>query len=321
MNPLTNKKVELYLLDRPVAKVINDPKHPHENIMMRDTTLAFSLPAEDGKWLDIFAKEAGSYKAGRELQKFLEETAGLPANSMQMSDPYKMDFWKEHGTVEIRKNFPGISSAVAVFDLSNPIDYVKYLVCKYNRERVAPSWNERGNKQYYICALRDPEHENNEEKTKTSISSDIIDNLLKLRKAGDRVMLYTIYNLFINAGTSYFPEHRITNKSSVDDIYTALFEVAANKHLGHITALNRIVSKSDVELNGYRLVYEGIMYGIFVVTMSGKRKSYYTPDHELIAHTEAEVVNWLNSPKGSEYKLIIESKRDSVPEVTKTKRK
>ena len=321
MNVLTNKKIELFLLDKPVSRVISDPKHPHENIMMRNTTYTFSLPAAKGQWLDVFALEAGGYQKGRELQKFLETAAGFAENAMQTTDPHKMEFWKEHGTVRISKDAPGVNFAVAVFDLSNPIDFVKYLVCKYNSEKVAPSWNERNDKPYYVFALRDPEQENSEDKNKTMMATDIMDKLTPFRTAGDRVMLYTIYNLFINTTPSYFPEHKITNKSKADDIYAALFDIIRGNRTEHLKSLDKVVSKSATELNGYRLVYEGIIHGVIIVSLSGKRKSYYDIDRELIGHSEQDVVNHLNSPKGSEIKLIIESKKEHTEEIVKPKRK
>ena len=321
MNPLQNKKIELFLLDRKVSRVINDPKHVNENVMLRNTTFSFSLPAANGVWVDVFAKEAGSYLKGREMQKFLEIAIGFPENTMQTSDPHQMDFWKEHGTVSFTKTDPGVNYAVAVFDLSNPLDYVKYLVCKYNEELVAPSWNERNNKPYYLLALRDPDSENKEERNNTLKASDIIKRLSKWHDAGDASTLYTIYNLFVSNTPNYFPEHKITNTSKADDIYVALFEVVNNKRAEHISSLDRVTSKPDAELNGYRAVYEGMMYNQIILSVNGKRKSYYNAERELIGTSEIEVVNWLNSPKGSELKLIIESKRGSEPEVKTTKRK
>ena len=304
---LEDKVVELVLIGRAVSNLIKDAQHQSENSLLLGSYLNFGIEADSatGQFVDIFAKHAGSFAAGRKWQTFLEESAQLPKGALATSDLKNYEFWKDRGMIRFEKVSKGSEMIAYKFNLNDPIDFVRYLVAK-NSTLVAPSWNQRDDRNSYRFALRDPEQEN-------KASLDKLDKVRLIRKvldkyhdAGDNGTLYTIFNLFTKESAgAFFSEIRVTPNSPSRTIYAALEDITSSKRIGLIDLLYRVCNKPESELKTYKILNDAVIKGFVSKNGSGDSVRYYDRNMTLVANSDEEVVRWLLSPDNSEMYSIL----------------
>ena len=315
---LEDKKVELILISRSVGALIKSAEHQSENNLMMGSILNFGIEADPrtNQFVDIFAKHAGSIAAGRKWQAFLEEQAQLPKGSLSTSDLSNSAFWKTRGMITFQKTVRGNELVAYVFNLNDPIDYIKYLVAK-SSSLVAKSWNTRDDRNSYRFALRDPEQENQATLDKLDKKRHIRKVLDKYHDSGDTAILYTIFSLFtkVSAG-GYFSEIKVTSTSSARVIYAALEDITSSNRVGFIDLLYRVCSKPETELKTYRILNDAVIKGFISRSGNGDATRYYDREGTLVANSDEEVVRWLLSPDNSEIYNVLSATESTtvVPE-------
>ena len=321
---LEDRVVELVLLKKKQGNLISSEEHNDENGLMTGCTLSFGINMDArGQFVDIFTKHAGGdFTQGRAWQAFLEKEAGFDKGYFSVNDINKDYFWKNAGMIHYTKLQSKVAQGGLValrFNLLDPIDYVKYLICKYGTNIVAPSWKDREVSPYYRFALRDTVGESNEVKSRREISAEIVNRLLKLRNDNDITILRAVYNMFKDVDKSFKSEVDINEKSTADDIYYELFAVATNQHRPvHIDSLNRVVNMPEVDIRNHALVLKAIAANKVSRKGSKGEYRYYDEDGALIGRSLSDVIAWLNSEDQSDLRVLLTA---TVVEPTKLKKR
>lgn len=148
-NYLSNKKVFLKPVTRRGNKMITDPSHIGY-FMWEGAKKSYCLPMDEhGILVNPFESE--------EEKEFFESLLDTDLN------PRKRDnkFWNTFYVV-ISKTAEFMSKG-KVFDLSDPLDNIRYRVLKLQRREVAPNWDARFERPTYKFALVEEDYEEKED--------------------------------------------------------------------------------------------------------------------------------------------------------------
>lgn len=127
INCLRNEKVIVRFISR-TRGMITNPDHILYGGMANGSKMSLTVPLlRSGGFTDVLTKAE---------KKFLEWKMGLEPNALSVHNRTN-NFWDD-------SNEQGIGRVVLTkgdnpFDLSNPIDYIKYKILLANKEQVAPS--------------------------------------------------------------------------------------------------------------------------------------------------------------------------------------
>ncbi len=127
VNCLKNEKVIVRFISR-ARGMVTDPRHVLFGGMAAGSKMKLTTPLlRSGGYADVLTKEE---------KKFLEYKLGLEPNALSVHNRTN-NFWSD-------ANEQGIGRVELIkgdnpFDLSNPIDYIKYKIVLYNKDIVAPS--------------------------------------------------------------------------------------------------------------------------------------------------------------------------------------
>ena len=140
---LQNKIVRLKPIPRG-NRMITDPSHSGY-FMWEGASKQFCLMTNSyGVLINPFSSEAE--------EKFFSEILDLDLNTYKKKDNFWHTFY-----VKITKDHTLMSQGIS-FDLSEPMDNIRYRVLKQQKE-VAPSWDDRFNRIEYKFALVDEDYE------------------------------------------------------------------------------------------------------------------------------------------------------------------
>lgn len=127
INCLRNEKITVRFIARAKGGITN-PEHIFYGGMANGSKMSFTVPLlRSGGYVDILTKEE---------KKFLEWKMGLEPNALSVHNRTN-NFWDD-------SNELGIGRVILIkgdnpFDLSKPIDYIKYKILLANKEQIAPS--------------------------------------------------------------------------------------------------------------------------------------------------------------------------------------
>lgn len=127
INCLRNEKIIVRFISR-ARGMITNPEHILYGGMANGSKVSFTVPIlRSGGFADVLTKDE---------KKFLEWKLGLEYNALSVHNRTN-NFWDD-------SNENGIGRVVLIkgdnpFDLSNPIDYIKYKILLANKDQVAPS--------------------------------------------------------------------------------------------------------------------------------------------------------------------------------------
>lgn len=127
VNCLRNEKVIVRFIAR-ARGMVTDPRHVLYGNMASGSKMRLTTPLlRSGGFVDVLTKEE---------KRFLEYKLGLEPNALSVHNRTN-NFWSD-------ANEQGIGRVELVkgdnpFDLSKPIDYIKYKILLANRDQVAPS--------------------------------------------------------------------------------------------------------------------------------------------------------------------------------------
>lgn len=127
INCLRNEKVIVRFIAK-ARGMVTDPRHVLYGGMANGAKVKFTTPLlRSGGYADVLTKDE---------KKFLEYKLGLEPNALSVHNRNN-NFWDD-------SNDKGIGRIELIkgdnpFDLSNPIDYIKYKILLNNKDQIAPS--------------------------------------------------------------------------------------------------------------------------------------------------------------------------------------
>lgn len=127
INCLRNEKVIVRHIDKQTG-MVTDPRHVLYGGMAENAKRTFTVPLlKSGMLCDVLTRDEKNY---------LEAVLGLEPNAMSV---YKKEnnFWSttnENGIANVT-----LHKQDNYFDLSSPVDYIKYKILLANKDRIAPS--------------------------------------------------------------------------------------------------------------------------------------------------------------------------------------
>ena len=119
---LRNEKVVIKHIPRENSMVGNNPKHVLYGGMAEGSTRTYVVPMlRNGQLIDVLTKDE---------KEFLEYYMGLEDNALSVHKVHD-NFWKKQKVVLHKED--------NYLDLSDPMDYIKYKILKYNDDDIAPN--------------------------------------------------------------------------------------------------------------------------------------------------------------------------------------
>lgn len=236
--------------------------------------------------------------SGRLKKVLTDEEQDALENYMQIDlNPYKTEdnyFESKAARIVFNKDSKDLESATVELNLSDPIDYIKYKIA-LNHNKVAPSWNKRMNSMEYEYAVKESDEDISEEINYSKKEDFVFEKLLEKKDN---------YQFLENALRIYVTEHdklkKIPQDASKDWIYSKLKEYTRNAST--LTNLYNILNLEQADFHWKGMIYKAISKGLIQYSNTG----YKTVHGELLGYTIDDVVNYLNSPKGGEIKLLLE---------------
>lgn len=127
INCLKNERVIVRFIAR-ARGMISDPKHILYGGMAAGAKIEFTTPLlRSGGFTDVLTTDE---------KKFIEYKLGLEPNTLSVHNRIN-NFWNDANEQGIGR--VGLIKGDNPFDLSNPIDYIKYKILLANKDQIAPS--------------------------------------------------------------------------------------------------------------------------------------------------------------------------------------
>lgn len=276
VNPLRDERIIVKHVPKETA-MIHNPKHINYGGMAENASRWITVPLlRNGVPVDVLTKQEKDY---------LEDVLGYEKNALSVHKK-KDNFWSNF-MVRLNKQDN-------IFDLSNPLDYIKYKVLLANTDIIASSLDvlhDRPKATYEFVIL----HENEEAKANKKKVNTNIEAYKELGKIEDdkdklRVIVETATGKPISAATKL---DVLTDK--IDKLITADAKLFLR------------VAK-DPMLDTKVLLRLGVECGAVIL----RNGLYYTSENEPMCEkgdaTLSVAAAYLNLPKNQQLKLSIEAK-------------
>lgn len=276
VNPLRDERIIVKHVPKETA-MIHNPKHINYGGMAENASRWITVPLlRNGVPVDVLTKQEKDY---------LEDVLGYEKNALSVHKK-KDNFWSNF-MVRLNKQDN-------IFDLSNPLDYIKYKVLLANTDIIASSLDvlhDRPKATYEFVVL----HENEEAKANKKKVNTNIEAYKELGKIEDdkdklRVIVETATGKPISAATKL---DVLTDK--IDKLITADAKLFLR------------VAK-DPMLDTKVLLRLGVECGAVIL----RNGLYYTSENEPMCEkgdaTLSVAAAYLNLPKNQQLKLSIEAK-------------
>ena len=274
---LPNKKVYVQYIKRRTGMASGDhitEDHVISGGMLLNSTRRYTLPLKrNGSLANILNKEQ---------KAFLEKKTGL---NLSIYDSFWNDF-----VVTLRKtNNP--------LDLSDPMDYISYLILLSLTDKIAPTWAERGNKLSYEFVIVEEGAELKEVKRKYDSKKEAFKLYGKIED--DREKLLGVLKLLTNKPFS--------KGSKMDWIQTEVESYIDQ------SPSNFVAVMKDSALATKLLIHEAVDLGVVVK----KSNEYITADGlELCDADEtptfSNAVRFLDNDKNQEIRSLVEAKMNNA---------
>lgn len=276
VNPLRDERIIVKHVPKETA-MIHNPKHINYGGMAENASRWITVPLlRNGVPVDVLTKQEKDY---------LEDVLGYEKNALSVHKK-KDNFWSNF-MVRLNKQDN-------IFDLSNPLDYIKYKVLLANTDIIASSLDvlhDRPKATYEFVIL----HENEEAKANKKKVNTNIEAYKELGKIEDdkdklRVIVETATGKPISAATK--------------------LDVLTDKIDKLITADAKLFLKvaKDPMLDTKVLLRLGVECGAVIL----RNGLYYTSENEPMCEkgdaTLSVAAAYLNLPKNQQLKLSIEAK-------------
>lgn len=275
--PLKNKKVKVYPIKR-ARGLVQDAEH-EAAFLFGDSTFEFSVPmTRTGKLKDPLDPEEREY-----FEKYDKQLNFREGDTSIYPDKDGNNMWYDY---RIR-----LDKTVRELDLSDPQDYLDWKVLLANEDKIAPSWNERHDKQTYLYALVDEEEETKSVATQADKRKRAYKHYGKIEEDPDEMKKFL-------------------------RIYGAKPPQNAKMHFLQ-SEIDRIIQE---DLDGFLSVIEDDDYdirdfidqAIQVGALHKNRNEYKLPGGDIIGRSTKDTIDFLNDPKNQDIYLDIQAKIEAA---------
>lgn len=275
-SPLKNKKIEVWPVKKPRG-LVKDPDH-EASFLFGTATNKLTVPMDrNGKLVDPLDPEE------REWFEYVDTSLSLePGDTSIYKDKDGHNMWTRYKI--------DLSKQINILDLNDPQDYLDYKVLLANKDKVAPSWEERHDKATYLYALVDQE---NKAKNEASL-------------ADKRKRAYMHYGKVEEDPDEMKKFLRIYGNKPPKNAKVNFLK----------SELDRIISE---DLDGYLAVAEDPDYdmkdfinsALTIGALIKDHNKYKLPGGDVIGQSLKDTIDYLNSPENQDIYLDIQAKLEA----------
>lgn len=280
------KKIRVVPIVREGSWLSSIAKNHDGAFMFTGTYATYTVPqTQDGKLINpLRGLEQDEIKE-------LEKSLGLEDGELNPFRQPKNNFWMKNKMARVKLNKDGL-----LLDLSNPHDYVRYLVLKSDSEKFAPSWKERFDKGTYRFALSDSDQETKDNSKKADLLKRSYIMLGKLEDSSSKMKGILRINIVQTKGQGKVPVNA-TKEFLVSEV-NKIIEESPRRFL-EIVEDKDFAIKSDVSA----AIEQSKILKV------GKAK-YQFADMVDDTFTYDEVIKYLKAPENSERYLELKNAID-----------
>lgn len=270
---LPNKKVKVQPIKRK-GGWLNELHPDHEaNFLVANAKIKYAAPTiGDGRVANPLTKEERVY-----LEKVLDEDL----------NPLKKEnnFWTTR--------FAILDRGMRVLDLSNPLDYIDYKILLMQKDRIAPSGDDKYKKGTYKYYIDDLEYEDKAKYKGVQAKKEAYKFFGKLEQKGK-----SAYVDFLNVYYQNQPGKKADMTISEEKLVATIDGLIEEETDRFLTVC------SDAEYENKLFIIKALKIKAIIVESS----KYHLPTGEIIANSIDDLVLWLKDGNNNEEYLQIQAR-------------
>ena len=280
MSITSNKTIEV----RPIKRTRPFFKADHDGaFMFSGTYKEYTLP-----YINDTRSYANPFESPEEQEEF-ERVLQLAPGALSINNR-NSDFWS---TFKVK-----LSKEGKVLDLNYPMHVLEYRVLKANTKRICPNWEDRNRNSAYEFALIDKDVEEINDIKDAERNLRAMELFIKMRKSNKKM-----YDILRVLGKKLPKEASVNTSQLIKEIDQIIAE--KSKVGGVLNIDDFIEAAEDPKLSLKVFVLDAIEIGEIEVS-----KGVYkiTSNQTAIGRNLSEAVDYFDSIKGREDKLLIEQR-------------
>lgn len=280
MSITSNKTIEV----RPIKRTRPFFKADHDGaFMFSGTYKEYTLP-----YINDTRSYANPFESPEEQEEF-ERVLQLAPGALSINNR-NSDFWS---TFKVK-----LSKEGKVLDLNYPMHVLEYRVLKANTKRICPNWEDRNRNSAYEFALIDKDVEEVNDIRDAERNLRAMELFIKMRKSNKKM-----YDILRVLGKKLPKEASVNTSQLIKEIDQIIAE--KSKVGGVLNIDDFIEAAEDPKLSLKVFVLDAIEIGEIEVS-----KGVYkiTSNQTAIGRNLSEAVDYFDSIKGREDKLLIEQR-------------
>lgn len=280
MSITSNKTIEV----RPIKRTRPFFKADHDGaFMFSGTYKEYTLP-----YINDTRSYANPFESPEEQEEF-ERVLQLAPGALSINNR-NSDFWS---TFKVQ-----LSKEGKVLDLNYPMHVLEYRVLKANTKRICPNWEDRNRNSAYEFALIDKDVEEVNDIRDAERNLRAMELFIKMRKSNKKM-----YDILRVLGKKLPKEASVNTSQLIKEIDQIIAE--KSKVGGVLNIDDFIEAAEDPKLSLKVFVLDAIEIGEIEVS-----KGVYkiTSNQTAIGRNLSEAVDYFDSIKGREDKLLIEQR-------------
>jgi len=280
MSITSNKTIEV----RPIKRTRPFFKADHDGaFMFSGTYKEYTLP-----YINDTRSYANPFESPKEQEEF-ERVLQLAPGALSINNR-NSDFWS---TFKVQ-----LSKEGKVLDLNYPMHVLEYRVLKANTKRICPNWEDRNRNSAYEFALIDKDVEEVNDIKDAERNLRAMELFIKMRKSNKKM-----YDILRVLGKKLPKEASVNTSQLIKEIDQIIAE--KSKVGGVLNIDDFIEAAEDPKLSLKVFVLDAIEIGEIEIS-----KGVYkiTSNQTAIGRNLSEAVDYFDSIKGREDKLLIEQR-------------
>ena len=280
MSITSNKTIEV----RPIKRTRPFFKADHDGaFMFSGTYKEYTLP-----YINDTRSYANPFESPKEQEEF-ERVLQLAPGALSINNR-NSDFWS---TFKVK-----LSKEGKVLDLNYPMHVLEYRVLKANTKRICPNWEDRNRNSAYEFALIDKDVEEVNDIKDAERNLRAMELFIKMRKSNKKM-----YDILRVLGKKLPKEASVNTSQLIKEIDQIIAE--KSKVGGVLNIDDFIEAAEDPKLSLKVFVLDAIEIGEIEIS-----KGVYkiTSNQTAIGRNLSEAVDYFDSIKGREDKLLIEQR-------------